>query len=210
VLPCQVSSCSSDFRRYWKRQHDCTSGSTGVMHAIAGSSTWRGRDSHKIQSAAFAAGSDRLFLSCFLPNAQHFQVGLIDALQGSLHAPTPAIRLKVAALLRVLISSKDRDIICLVLASGCNRLFPQVLCHFSLFSAHLQFSAVLFVSIRSPPIQTAGLTTWTPAVSLHMWDLFTPFYRFTRQCFVAMRAAIFRKWALFQLSHLHCRICLRS
>ena len=51
----------------------------------------------------------------------------MDALQASLQAPTPAVRLKVAALLRILISSKDRDVISLVLASGCNRLFSQVL-----------------------------------------------------------------------------------
>lgn len=54
-------------------------------------------------------------------------MGLVDALQASLQAPTPAVRLKVAALLRVLISSKDRDIISLVLASGCGRLFSKVI-----------------------------------------------------------------------------------
>ncbi len=50
----------------------------------------------------------------------------MDALQASLRTPTPAIRLKVAALLRTLICSKDREVISLALASGCNRLFPQV------------------------------------------------------------------------------------
>ena len=51
----------------------------------------------------------------------------MDALQASLKSPTPALRLKVAALLRIFISSKDRDVISLVLASGCNRLFPHVI-----------------------------------------------------------------------------------
>jgi hypothetical protein len=55
------------------------------------------------------------------------QVGLVDALQASLKSPTSALRLKVAALLRIFINSKDRDVISLVLASGCNRLFPHVI-----------------------------------------------------------------------------------
>jgi hypothetical protein len=72
-------------------------------------------------------------LNFVISKIQIHQVGLVDALQASLQAPTPAVRLKVAALLRILISSKDRDVISLVLASGCNRLFSQVmkLHHFS-------------------------------------------------------------------------------
>ena len=51
----------------------------------------------------------------------------MDALQASLKTPTLAVRLKVASLLRIFISSKDREVISLVLAAGCNRLFPDVM-----------------------------------------------------------------------------------
>jgi len=64
-------------------------------------------------------------LGCY--HSHMSQVGLVDALQASLKSPTSALRLKVAALLRIFINSKDRDVISLVLASGCNRLFPHVI-----------------------------------------------------------------------------------
>jgi hypothetical protein len=70
------------------------------------------------------------------------QVGLVDALDASLKTATPSIRLKVAALLRIFISSKHPDVISLVLALGCSRLFAHVI------QRHLRYMMIALALTR--------------------------------------------------------------